>query len=463
MTVNTTLWRGIKYEPHPKQREFHESRARFKVAVCGRRFGKSRMAAAEVEPKIMQPNTRGWIVGPEYKVGEKEFRYIWDDLIVTMKLGNQMKRKAYNVRTGEMYIETPWGSRVDVMSASHPDMLVGEGLDWVIISEAAKQNPEVWEKYIRPALADRHGTAIFPSTPEGFNWFYDRYRDGQNQNMKEWESWRYPSWENPYVYPGGFDDPEIQSQLRSPEDAWFWQELGADFRSVVGLVYPEWDDRMHVKKLAWVESAPYYGAADPGYTNPFAFLDIQEVDGNVHVLREYYQKGLSNYQNATELKVRGPIADRRWEWISSDSASPDAKAEMGSQLAPVIAKDEAKDVGRGWQEVKRFLRGDDGTPHLFVDPSCVNLINEMESYRVKGAPKHNPGLNVREEAEKKDDHALDALRYFIMHRFVLGADSHLDKALVSPTVGGEDSARGLFTWGDEGIRLGSGGLGVSGW
>ena len=78
-----------------------------------RRFGKSRMAAAEVEPKIMEPGTRGWIVGPEYKVGEKEFRYIWDDLVIKMKLGaakGALRRKAYNVRTGEMYIETGWGS-----------------------------------------------------------------------------------------------------------------------------------------------------------------------------------------------------------------------------------------------------------------------------------------------------------------------------------------------------------------
>jgi len=43
------------------------------------------MAAAEIEPYLLgvEP-TRGWIVGPEYKTGEKEFRYLWQDVILTM-------------------------------------------------------------------------------------------------------------------------------------------------------------------------------------------------------------------------------------------------------------------------------------------------------------------------------------------------------------------------------------------
>lgn len=54
----------INYKPHPKQKLFHQSVARFKVPVCGRRAGKTFMGARDAEPYLMMPNRRVWIVGP---------------------------------------------------------------------------------------------------------------------------------------------------------------------------------------------------------------------------------------------------------------------------------------------------------------------------------------------------------------------------------------------------------------
>jgi phage terminase large subunit len=44
----------------------------------------------------------------------------------------------------------------------------------------------------------------------------------------------------------------------------------------------------------------------------------------------------------------------------------------------------------------------DGKPRLTVDPSCVNVINEFESYTWK--PE-------KDEPVKENDHAMDAVRY----------------------------------------------------
>ncbi len=46
----------------------------------------------------------------------------------------------------------------------------------------------------------------------------------------------------------------------------------------------------------------------------------------------------------------------------------------------------------------------DGRPRLTVDPSCVDTINEFESYVWK--PE-------KDEPVKENDHAMDALRYAI--------------------------------------------------
>jgi hypothetical protein len=62
-------------------------------------------------------------------------------------------------------------------------------------------------------------------------------------------------------------------------------------------------------------------------------------------------------------------------------------------------------------------------PGLFVDNSCVDLIREFNNYR---APDNGRGdTNIREAAQAYDDHALDALRYGLMHLFKLHTNSHL--------------------------------------
>ena len=44
----------------------------------------------------------------------------------------------------------------------------------------------------------KQGEALFISTFNGENSFYDLYELGQDDNEPEWASWRKPSTENPY-------------------------------------------------------------------------------------------------------------------------------------------------------------------------------------------------------------------------------------------------------------------------
>ena len=63
-------------------------------------------------------------------------------------------------------------------------------------------------------------------------------------------------------------------------------------------------------------------------------------------------------------------------------------------------------------------------PSLFVDHSCVNTIREFNNYRAPssvGRVLRNP----REDAQKYDDHALDAIRYALMHIYKLGCTRRL--------------------------------------
>ena len=429
----------IDYTPHSKQYAFHNSTTRFRVPVAGRRFGKTAMVARDIEPTLMTPNKRIWICAPTYELGEKEFRVIWQDMIVKLQLGKEKKiKKAFNKRSGDMYIEFPWGTRIEVRSAERPETLVGEGLDHVIMSEAAKHTKETWDRYVRPALADRRGTADFGTTPESFNWLYDLWLLGRNPLFEEYQSWRMPAWENPVVYPGGRNDPEILLLERTMPYEWFQQEIAADFSTFVGKIFNEWDDTIHVQPCTYNHNWKNYIAFDWGFVNPMAAVEFQ-VDpmDRIHVWRLHYKSHMRLEDFLYELRQRPQPQGYKIDLCFGDAADPEAVATVCAKFRPCIADPRSKENWReGIDLVKSFLKTHstttideygtpDDKPWLLVDPGCTDMIREFNNYRTATATSGKVQRNPREDAQKFDDHALDALRYGLMHIFKLGCTMSL--------------------------------------
>ena len=89
-------------------------------------------------------------------------------------------------------------SEVRAKSADNPVSLLGEGLDWVIVDEAAQLRPMIWQSYISQRLIDRKGWALLISTPRGKGYLYDLFRRGQSGDP-DYRSWNWPSWSNPHL------------------------------------------------------------------------------------------------------------------------------------------------------------------------------------------------------------------------------------------------------------------------
>ena len=89
-------------------------------------------------------------------------------------------------------------SELWVKSADAPDSLIGEGIDFLVIDEAAAIKKIVWEQYLRPTLSDREGWCLMTTTPRGYNFVHSLWERGQSKEFPEWESWQNPSHESPY-------------------------------------------------------------------------------------------------------------------------------------------------------------------------------------------------------------------------------------------------------------------------
>ena len=426
------FFRLIGYKPHPRQVEFHKSMARFKVAACGRRAGKTYMTAKDIEPLLMVPDKRIWLVAPTYILGEKEFRVIWNDMIVKLEFGKDpLIKKSYSLRQGEMFINFPWGTSIEVRSADRKDSLVGDGLDLIVMCETAKHQRETWDRMLEPAISDKRGSAIFTSTPEGQNFFYELWQLGLDGGEEDYQSWQYPTWENTVIFPGGFQDPEIQRMRRNMSTEAFLQEIAADFTSFTGKIYKEFLERIHVSNHVYNPEWPNFMCIDFGFVNPFAAIEFQLApDDTIHVWREHYEKGLTLEEHMQIMRNRDQPKGYKIEMAFADAADPEGIETLTRYFCPCVGDPKSKDNWRqGIDLVKRFLKiRKTKKPGLYVDPSCRNLIREFNNYKaVPGVKDSDP----REMAKKSEDHALDALRYGLMHIFELGYRSRLSD-LISP-------------------------------
>ena len=386
--------------------------------------------------KSFIPDSYNWIVGPTYKLGEKEFRVTFNDY---QKLGLlKYCRKGYSVHQGTMYIKTPWNANIEVVSADKPDTLLGEGLSHAIMSEAARHDRATWEQYVEPALSDLLGSCDFPSTPKGYNWFHGLWLLGQESQLyssntaelstglAQYRSWSFPTWENTVRFPGGYMNAEIQRVKRLASKHWFDQEYGADFTTMAGVIYEEFDPKLHVIQP---QTGPYvfnpahanYLAFDYGFSNPFVALDIQVApDDSITVWREYYKSYVSTHEHGLYLLSRDNPPGYHIDAMWGDPRGADQAATLALTIGYPGFVDTPWSLAV--EELKRLFKAD----KVRIHHSCTNLIRQLTQLHVKEQARQAK-QELQELAgdgniqHKVDDHAADAFRYFIGPQFVSGA------------------------------------------
>jgi len=145
-----------------------------------------------------------------------------------------------------------------------------------------------------------------------------------------------------------------------------------------GAVYDTFDASIHVKTRLRSEMKRFFLAIDDGYTNPAVILDIgEDSDGRWHCFREFYQRGQARETVVAEARSWQKQFPR--EVVAVDEAVPELIAQLNA--AGMTAKGGKGKVIDGIRKVQDRLKiQGDGLPRLTTDSSCVNLINELESY-----------------------------------------------------------------------------------
>ena len=209
-------------KPHTGQEAILTSKARFRVVACGRRFGKTEAGKLDVLTRFLQ-GQRCWWLAPTYMTSSQ----VWRDL-------KQATREAHDLRINEAErrLDLPNGGMLAIRSTWRADLLRGAGLDFAVLDEAAFMDASVWPEVVRPMLLDRSGDALFLSSPNGRNWFWELYQLGQDSTQQQWAAFQFSTLGNPLIAPDELDDIRRITPQRV-----FQEEYLAEFVDDAGQVF----------------------------------------------------------------------------------------------------------------------------------------------------------------------------------------------------------------------------------
>ncbi|MER3475233.1 MAG: hypothetical protein C4335_14710 [Armatimonadota bacterium] len=218
------------WTPHPAQREWMLDTHPVKVAVCGRRWGKTESVAVETAAlALLHPGTRQVIVAPTL-----------DQAGILFERTAELLR-TFAERTGaKMVVRTTPYPRLHVNESEitarsgyrQARSLRGRSAHRIVVDEAAYLDAEVIPQVLMPMLADTEGQMVLLSTPFGRNHFWEWFLRGQSGDVCR--SFHFPTASNPRISPNFL---HMQRQLLTERQ--FAIEYEAQFVDDVGAVFPQ--------------------------------------------------------------------------------------------------------------------------------------------------------------------------------------------------------------------------------
>lgn len=386
------------------QGRIFDSPKRFRVAIGGRRFGKTKLACVCLgEVACSTPGEMSWYIAPTLKMAKE---LVWEQLKETLK--------PWTLRTNEVDLTIRLFNRhtVQLHSADRPDRLVGRGLVFVALDEFVQIAKKLWEKVIRPALADKVGRALFISSPEGMNWGYDLWLRGQNRDDPRWESWQFTTLDG-----GRVSQEEVDAAREDMDERTFNQEFLATFESATGRIYPSFlakamPDGNICGTVEDDPTQPLLVGMDFNVNPMSAVLAIKRGD-ELHVVDEVSLQTSNTEEMASEIRRRHP---KRTVIVYPDpsgnarkTSAPVGQTDFTMLRAAgfqVVAPSAAPAIVDRYNAVNTLSCNAAKRRRLLVHPRAKELGKAMSSFRYK----ENTSV-----ADKTGgfDHITDALGYLV--------------------------------------------------
>ena len=293
----TTRWAPLR--PHPIQRAYWNSPARFNVVSAGRRSGKTELAKRKLVIRSVRgtkfDNARFFAAAPTRDQAKKIY---WSDLkrLVPAALVDR-------VYEGDLVIRLKTETEIHVLGMDVPARIEGQPWDGGVLDEYGNMKEGAWGENVRPALADRLGWCDLIGVPEGMNHYHEKWEEAERSyaELGEASEWRCFTWKSSSVLP----PEEVEAARRDLHPQVFLQEYEG--------AWVNWAGTAFFPETALLEDGK--PAAVPKLLDVvFATIDCAVKDGREHDGTAVIYWGLIAYDG----KPRLVILD--WDVIQVDAA-----------------------------------------------------------------------------------------------------------------------------------------------
>ena len=407
---------------HEKQLAFHKAKSRNRWVFGGNRSGKTECGAVEcvymargIHPyRENRRDTFGWVVSLSQQVQrdvaqKKILHYLDKAWIADITMVNGKKEFAENGVIDQIKVKNVFGG-ISVIGFRTCDQgrekFQGASLDYVWFDEEPPR--DIYEE-CRMRVIDKAGDIFGTMTPlKGLTFAYtDIYmKSGTDGIWCEFMEWA----DNPYL-----PEQEVAALTAALSPDELESRRYGRFRNAEGLVYTEFTEDCVIEPFSVPKEWQDKLSIDPGLNNPLScHWYAVDYDGNIYVIAEHYEAGRTVDYHADRIKEIS--ASLGWHTDGQgriealiDSAANQrtlaaekSVAELFYEQGILVNTRVNKDLFAGINRVKRAF----SAKKLFIFKNCVNLIRELKGY----------WWGKGDVPVKKDDHALDELRYYVTSR-----------------------------------------------
>ena len=387
----------INWHINAIRKEILSDSNRFKVLVCGRRWGKTVLSLMYLMKDPFQANERRWFITPTYRQGK----------MIVFPILRQMFQGFSGAKLNESDLSVVFnnGAELAVKGADNEHNLRGVELTKCVMDEMAYIKPHVWEEIVYPMLATTQGCALFIGTPNGYDTMYDLYSRGQSD--PDWKSWQFKTIDGGFV-----PADEIAKAKKTMDPVRFRQEFEASFETTGNRAAWNFDRNIHVKKAAELSSYKWWGC-DFNVDYMSAVLACQYTDGTIHYYDEIRLKNSNTEEMARKMKAIEPnievYPDPAGSARSTTSNRSDHHILRDYGFVIRAKKAHPSHIDR-LNALNRKLLDADGNVTMTVDHKCKYLIKDLEQVQ-----RDKKGGIDKSQIELT--HSLDACSYAIAYKF----------------------------------------------
>lgn len=405
----------IIFNPWSKQKEILKDKNRIIAAFASKRAGKTEVGAVKsimyqehkvnYDPKSIDPFV-GAIIAPTFQ------------MLTRLSLKKFMLyAKPFIKEFNKAKSEITWhdGSLVYGLSADRPERIEGLKLHWVWVDEIFQVSEQLYLE-ARARTSDTKGNILLTGSlgvqyinPKQ-HWAYSHFKKESVEGISVYE---WCTKDNPY-----FPQDEIESLRNQLDPVTFRAMFEIDWDTIPkNAVYHLFSNDNVIETYSYRSDWPTYVSVDWGFAHDMAvgFFQVNPMNGHVFMFDEIIQNKLTLEQLWERLKPRIQSYQIH-DWFCDIAGNQERELTGQSNIKwfkerGVYMKHTRDSIANGISLVRSYVCNTAGLRRFFVSANCKKSIDGLKQYRYP----EKDGVIVNENPIKKDDDAVDMIRYFFMN------------------------------------------------